>query len=108
MTNKYGWFDEEQFRCFKKKFHKELHWLLLYKDPNTAEEYKHVDFDKYFEGFMRRINGLSSLLFYPPEIVEIMNTLEAAFLETRKPDFNYRLYRKLVLDAHTLVDKIGR
>jgi len=106
MDMKYGYFDPEQFELFKKRLHSELHWLLIYKDPESADEYSHVDFDKYFEGLMRRINGLSSLLFYPPEIVGIMSNLEAAHLECSKEQFDYHAYRKLVLDAHALVDKI--
>ena len=106
MENRYGWFDEEQFEGFKKKWHRELFWLLLYKDPKTADQYVHVDFDKFFEGLMRRINGLSALLFYPIEIVNIMANLEAAYLETQKDEFDFGVYRKLVLDAHALVDKI--
>ena len=56
---------------------------------------------------MRKINGLNELLFNPTEIVSIMSLLEAALIESRKTDFDYQVYRKLVLDAHSLVDKIG-
>lgn len=106
MNNIYGYFDDEQFNAFKSKLHKELFWLLLYKDPKTKDEYKHVNFDKYFDGLMRRINGLNALLSYPPEIVSIMANLEAAHLECSNEDFDFQIYRKLVLDAHALVDKI--
>lgn len=106
MNHYYGYFDPEQFEAFKVKWHKEIHWLLLYKDPKTAEEYSYVDYKKYYEGLMRRINGLSALLFYPPEIVSILSNLEAAYLETQKSEFDFQVYRKLILDAHALVDKI--
>lgn len=56
---------------------------------------------------MKKIDGLNRLLFYPTEIVEIMADLEAALAECEKPTFDYREYRKLVLDAHSLVDRIG-
>ena len=56
---------------------------------------------------MRRIDGLNRLLSYPTEIVTIMCLLEAALVETRKEDFDYLVYRKLVLDAHAQIDKIG-
>ena len=46
------------------------------------------------------------MLFYPVEIVSIMSLLQAAFQETREEPFNYPIYRKLILDAHSLVDKI--
>ena len=56
---------------------------------------------------MLKINGLNELLSYPVEIVEIMSVLEAALLETRKEEFNFQTYRKLIFDAHSLIDKIG-
>lgn len=66
-----------------------------------------MDFNKYFDGLMKRMNGLNKLLSYPTEIVAIMSLLEAALIETEKVEFDYQTYRKLVLDAHSLVDKIG-
>ena len=107
MQNLYGHFDDEQMENYKVKLHKELFWLLIYKDPKTRDEYSNVDFNKYFDGLMRRINGLNVLLFYPVEIVSIMSLLEAALIESKKVDFDYKVYRKLVLDAHSLIDKIG-
>lgn len=107
MQNKYGTFNDEQMENYKVKLHKELFWLLIYKDPETKEKYINVDFNKYFDGLMRKINGLNELLFYPTEIVAIMSLLEAALIESRKEDFDYQVYRKLVLDTHALVDKIG-
>ena len=56
---------------------------------------------------MRRMDGLNELLSYPTEIVAIMSLLEAALIESKKVDFDYKSYRKLVLDAHSLIDKIG-
>jgi hypothetical protein len=103
----YGNFSHEQMENYKVKLHKDLFWLLIYKDPKTKEEFANVDFDKYFDGIMRRINGLNELLFRPTEIVTIMCLLEAALIETRKEDFDYLAYRKLVLDAHAQIDKIG-
>ena len=107
MKHLYGYFKDEQMDDYKVKLHKELFWLLIYKDPKTKDEYPNVDFNKYFDGLMKRINGLNKLLFYPTEIVAIMSTLEAAFIESKKENFDYQEYRKLVLDAHSLVDKIG-
>ena len=107
MRNLYGNFDDEQIKNYKVKLHKELFWLLIYKDPKTKNEYLNVDFNKYFDGLMRKIDGLNELLFFPTEIVAIMSLLEAALIESRKTDFDYQAYRKLVLDAHSLVDKIG-
>lgn len=107
MDTIYGHFDDLQIEEYKEKLHKEMFWLLLYKDPKTKDEFKNVDFEKYFINLMKQIDGLNTLLFYPVEIVAIMSLLQAALNETRSDDFNYRSYRKLILDAHSLVDKIN-
>lgn len=107
MEYSYGTFSKEQFDKYKVKLHKELFWLLLYKDPAMGDKYKDVQFDVYYDGLLRKLNGLNRLLSYPPEFIEMMSLLEAAKIETEQPEFNYKIYRKLILDAHTLVDKLG-
>ena len=107
MDTIYGHFDDLQIEEYKEKLHKEMFWLLLYKDPKTKDEFKNVDFEKYFINLMKKIDGLNTLLFHPVEIIAIMSLLQAALNETRSDDFNYRSYRKLILDAHSLVDKIN-
>lgn len=106
MEHLYGTFDCQQIEKYKVKLHKELFWLLLYKDPKTKDEYENVDFEKYFTYLMKKLDGLNSLLSYPEDLVALLSLLEAAFLETKKKDFDYFVYRKLVLDAHSLIDKI--
>lgn len=108
MIYKYGEnLVESQFEEFKDKLHKEIHWLLIYKDPRETEKYSHVNFNKYFEGLMRRLDGMNSLMFYPKNMIFLLDNLEAAYLETIKDDFNYSAYRKLIFDAQASVDKIG-
>ena len=108
MKTIYGTFDDKQFEEYKIQLHKDLFWLLLYKDPKTKDKYKSIDFEKYFVNLMRRINGLNEILLYPVEIVSIMSLLQAALIETKDDDFDYMAYRKLILDAHSLVDKINK
>lgn len=107
MKYLYGTFDATQFKEFKTKLHNKMFWLLLYQDPKTKESFKDVDFKQYFINLMKEIDALNELLFYPEPIVEICCKLQAAYSETCKNDFNYVGYRKLILDAHALVDKIG-
>ena len=107
MKTIYGHFDDKQFEDYKVKFHKDLFWLLLYKDPKTKDEFN-VDFDKYFINLMLRIDGLNEILSYPVEIITIMSLLQAAWDEAHQDeDFDYQSYRKLILDAHHEVDKIN-
>lgn len=89
MNTIYGHFDDTQFEEYKEKLHKEMFWLLLYKDPKTKDEFKNVDFEKYFINLMKKIDGLNALLSYPVEIVSIMSLLQAALNETRIEEFNY-------------------
>ena len=107
MEHLYGYFSDKQVGDYKVKLHKDLFRLLIFKDPKTKEEFAEVNYERYFENIMRKINGLNELLFYPKEIVEMMVLLEAAVIETRKEELNYPAYRKLILDAHSLVDKLG-
>ena len=107
MEHLYGSFSDMQIEEYKVKLHKELFWLLLYKDPNIKKEYENVNFEKYFVGLMKKLNGFNKLLGYPVEMVSIMSLLEAAYIETHEPVFDFKTYRKLILDAHSLVDKIN-
>ena len=106
MDYLYGQFTEEQISSFKKQLHSKVHWLLLYKDPMTKDEYPNVNFNKYFVSLMLEIDGLNALLLYPPEIVEMECVLQSAYIQTKQDNFNYHTYRKLILDAHSLIDKI--
>lgn len=109
IEHKYGKYTDKQFDEYKTKLHKKLFWLLIYKDPNTKDQFPNVDtyaFEQYFDHIMHEIDGMNALLFYPPEICSIMSLLESALHETQKENFDYKFYRKLVLDAHALVDKI--
>lgn len=107
MKYLYGNFSDAQVAEFKDKLHKKMFWLLLYKDPQTAEQYQNVDFQKYFIKLMKEIDSLNELLCYPKPIIEICCKLQAAYRETCSECFDYQLYRKFVLDAHNLVDKIN-
>ena len=106
MTSKYGSLSGEQLQEYKEKLHDKLFWLLLYKDPDTKDEFDDVDFDKYFTFLMKELNGLGDLLLHPTGLVEMLTALEVAFRETKQTQFNYRTYRKYVLDAHNMLDKM--
>lgn len=107
MNTIYGQITDIQLEKYKKIMHKDLFWLLLYKDPKTKNQYPNVDFNKYFVGIMKKLNGLNELLYFPTQMVDMMSLLQAAYQETSSETFDYSLYRKLILDAHALIDKIG-
>lgn len=106
MKTKYGRFSDAQIDDYREKLHKRLFWLLLYRDPNTRDNFSYVDFDSYFKFLMRELNGLNALLLYPSGLPELLAVLQAAYEESKKTPFDYGVYRKLVLDSHSLLDRI--
>lgn len=102
----YGDFAGLQIREIKTKMRKQIFFLLCIVDPKTAKNYD-VDVDAAIENVLRTYGSLNDLLGYPEELVEIMISLNAAFQEYQKgPDFNWTLYRKLILDACASVSRI--
>lgn len=106
MDTLYGEITKEQFDDYKVKLHKKLFWLLLYKDPDTCSDFDYVDFDKYITSLMKEITGLSTILSSPCELVELLAFLQAAYNETFSDEFNYKAFRKFVLDAHNVLDRL--
>ena len=71
--------------------------------------YKENDYkllDEYFNTTLLKLNAMNELLSYPNDIVSLYETLEAARLVLNSDDFNFKTYRKLILDAHSLIDKL--
>ena len=102
MENKYGTFTEAQFEEYKKRLHKLIHYLLRYKDDENPI------LNSYFDLVQFKLIGLNQLLLSPPELVEIMALIESAKIEFNKAQCNNSYYRHAILDAHELIDKIGR
>lgn len=107
MKTAYGEFEPEQFDEYKRKLHAKMFWLLIYKDPATCKNYTDIHFDKYFQSLLKEINGLNDVLLCPPELIEVMSLLRAAYNESLRDPLDYAAYRKLVLDAHNALDRIG-
>lgn len=99
-TNNYTLSQEQRDRA-KKSLHDGIYWLLLYKekeDPCLME---------YFDSLMTKINVMNGLLGYPAHMIDLFTLLEIARSELEKGDaFNFKLYRKAVLDAESVVDKL--
>ena len=100
MIHLYGQFSSTQIKEQKKSLHNSIHWLLIYKEEN----YEYLD--SYFDSLLMRIGGLNDILFEPPELVTLLSLLQAARKEAQNKDFEFKKYRKLILDSHSLIDKI--
>ena len=100
MEHLYGSFSAEQIAEQKKALHSSIHWLLIYKE----RRYKKLD--KYIENLLIRISGLNDLFQRPPVLISLLSVLQALREENQRPNCDFSLYRKLVFDAHSLVDQI--
>lgn len=98
--NKYCVFSPAQISEEKKKIHSAVHWCLIYKEQG----YK--DLDKYMDGLLGRIGGMNKLFGCPCEIITLMSLIQAAKDENLKDNCDFAYYRKLILDAHSMIDKI--
>lgn len=106
MRHLYGEFSENQIAQTKKSLRGSIFFLLLCVDPKTSWEYEDVDVNKCFNGLLLKIGGLNELLLKQPEVVTTMCLLQAALMEFNKPNFNFSIYRKLILDAGAEIDKL--
>lgn len=107
MKHLYGEFTEEQIVQTKKSLRGSIFFLLLCVDRKTAWEYEGIDVNKSFSGLLLRIGGMNDLLMNPPELVTVLSLLQAAMTEYNNPEFNFKTYRKLILDAGAEVDRLG-
>ena len=106
MKHLYGEFTKEQIVQTKKSLRGSIFFLLLCVDKHTASEYKDIDVNKSFQGLLLKIGGMNELFMNPPELVTVLSLLQAAMVEYNSPEFNFRTYRKLILDAGAEVDKL--
>lgn len=103
MDGLYGKISQEQLTDFKKKLHSKVHWLLIYKESNDFT----VDYDAYYTELMNYIGQAGEVLHQDSTILEILTTLAMAYSETVKDEFNHGRYRRYVLEAHNLIDRLG-
>lgn len=106
MKHLYGEFSENQIAQTKKSLRGSIFFLLLCVDPKTSWEYQDVDVNKCFNGLLLKIGGLNELLLKQPEVVTTMSLLQAALMEYNSSDFNFAIYRKLILDAGAEIEKL--
>ena len=106
MKHLYGEFSESQIAQTKKSLRGSIFFLLLCVDPKTSWEYKDVDVNQCFNGLLLKIGGLNELLLKQPEVVTTMSLLQAALMEFNNPEFNFSVYRKLILDAGAEINKL--
>ncbi len=100
MKCKYSHISNQQKMDYAKALHRDIHWLLIYKENGYDK------LDVYFSSILFKLGGLNSLLHHPQEMIEVLSLLEAARMECDKSDCDFRAYRKAILDAQSLIDTI--
>ena len=103
MDGLYGKISLDQLDDFKRKLHSKIHWLLIYKESDDFT----IDYDAYYTELMRYIGSAGEVLRQDAVALEILTMLTMAYGETTKDEFNHSRYRRYVLEAHNLVDRLG-
>lgn len=106
MKHLYGNFPKKQVEKLCKSLRGSIFFLLVSVDPKTKDEHKDVDVEQNFDYIFNRLNSLNKLLINRVELVDVMSMLHTARLEYRKPDFDFKVYRKLILDAGAEVERL--
>lgn len=70
------------------------------------QEEKNPALDNYFSKVQYKLDGINSLFKYPVSMVEVMGLVESALLESRKENPSHKKFRKMILDAHEMIDKM--
>lgn len=94
-------FSYSQINEYKKRLHSKIHWLLIYKETEDCD-----CFDEYFDNLMNYIVALNKVFNQNPMVIELLVILQMAYDESKKDNFNFKTYRKYILDSHNIVDKI--
>lgn len=106
MKHKYGEFTTNQIALTKKEIRKQIFFLLSCADPKTKSEYEHINLNEAFKGLLYKLDGLNSILQQPQELVDVISLLEEALIKYNEINFDFNIYRRLVLGAGSLVEKI--
>ncbi len=106
MKHLYGEWTQEQISLEKKSLRGSIFFLLICVDPNTSHQLQEVDVNKPYENLLYKLGGLNDLLMQQIELEDVMSLLDAAKLEYNKPEFEYKVYRKLILDAGAEIAKL--
>lgn len=111
MKYKYGNLSKEQISSVKKSFQKSIYFLLICIEKTCYKNTKRdnlnmIDVNDAFKNVMYRIGGFNSLLGEPIEIVHVLSLLQSALNIYNSSEFDYKICRKLILDAGAEIVRI--
>lgn len=102
MTYIYGEFTDKQITEAVRAMHNDIHKLLLYKDNKIEEKVfeNNEAFIAFFNNLMYKLGGTKTLFNDNGYMVSLMSTLQAAYDEVMGESFNYKTFRRAILDSH--------
>lgn len=100
ITTKYGDFKTSQILDHKQELHNNVLALLYMKEENCST------LDNYFSSLLWRLSGYNEIFGNQAIMIDIMSNLEEARNEAKKEKYNHNKYRKLILDAFNMIDKL--
>lgn len=105
----------EQLAEHKRVIKQQILWCIFYREREFEQNANGGILASYMSTLMDRLWAMNSLFGYPAVILEILELLEAArrlyLYEVDEhcfsPSPNFLRFRKYILDARALVDKIS-
>ena len=105
----------EQLAEHKRAIKQQILWCIFYREREFEQNANGGILASYMSTLMDRLWAMNSLFGYPAVILEILELLEAArrlyLYEVDEhcfsPSPNFLRFRKYILDARALVDKIS-
>ena len=108
VEHKYGEFADLQISEAKKYICKRVFFLLLVaEDLETRENFPDVSLPKAHKNVLWYISGLNDLLLQPPCVVHALSLLEEAYNNLISENFDFKKYRKLILDTCAEINHIA-
>ena len=110
VNHKYGEFADMQISKIKQIIRKRIFFLLLVAEDEVKTnktKFPDVNLEQANTTLLWRLSGLNELLGTPTELVIILSLLEEAKNTIQPDNFDYKKYRKLILDAGAEVMNIA-
>lgn len=104
----YGNLSVYQVKRTFEMLHGDIYKLLIYKDETfkTKPFENNKDYEKFFTKLLYRLGSLNVIFKYPVSMLKVITLLQACLIEARKDNFNYILYRSMILDAQNCLDMV--
>lgn len=100
---------DEQIKELIRMMHGMVYKMLLYKDRDIKETifYSDEEYDEHFKKTASHFSAMNDVIANSSYIPLMLVSLQAAYNESKKGHFNFRRFRKELLDTHGYIDKFA-